>query len=225
MFQSLKENNEVNVKLSGQNYAIGRVFCVGRNYVEHARELNDEGPASPIIFSKFPSCLVQPGIDIPYPKFGEDLNHEVEIVVLIGKGGKPSTEAQAESLVAGLAVGLDLTMRDVQQKELIPNGLPWEKSKAFECSAPIGEFVAYDDTVELDNIEFACSVDGVPRQLGNTSKMVFPILKLLVEMAKVWTFRPGDLVFTGTPEGVGSIERGETVSISAFGQNYSWRVC
>jgi 2-keto-4-pentenoate hydratase/2-oxohepta-3-ene-1,7-dioic acid hydratase in catechol pathway len=203
---------------------IGRIFCIGRNYAAHARELNDDIPESPIIFTKFPSCLVKEGNDVHFPEFGNDLHHEVELVVLIGKEGKAVTVAEADTFIAGLAIGLDLTMRDVQF-ELLKNSLPWEKSKAFDESAPIGDFISYDPKrINLKNIEFSCRIDGELKQQGNTANMIFPVHTLIMELSKVWKLMPGDIIYTGTPEGIGPIKRGQTISIYGLGMEHSWKI-
>jgi 2-keto-4-pentenoate hydratase/2-oxohepta-3-ene-1,7-dioic acid hydratase in catechol pathway len=187
-----------------------RVLCIGRNYVEHVRELSNVLPTKPVVFIKPPSCLVAPGEEIHFPKHGNDLHHEVEIVVKVGREGRAQTEEEALSFISALTVGLDLTLRDVQE-ELKKKGLPWEIAKAFEQSAPIGDFIPYDGSLDLKNISFGCKVNGIEKQRGNTGEMIFSIQRLLVELSKIWMLRPGDLVYTGTPPGVGPLEIGDTI--------------
>jgi acylpyruvate hydrolase len=204
--------------------SIPRVFCIGRNYVEHVHELSNIIPAKPVVFIKPASCLVGPGEKIHFPKHGNLLHHEVEIVVKIGREGKVGTEEEALSFISSITVGLDLTLRDIQE-ELKKKGLPWEIAKAFEQSAPIGDFITYDQSLDLSNISFGCKVNGVERQRGNTGDMIFSIGRLLVELSKIWVLRPGDLIYTGTPSGVGPLRIGDTIEVESdpIG-SFSWSI-
>lgn len=201
-----------------------RVFCIGRNYVEHVRELSNTVPTRPVIFIKPATCLVKPGEKIHFPKHGKELHHEVEIVVKISREGRVVREEEALSYVSGVTVGLDLTLRDVQA-DLKKKGLPWEIAKAFDQSAPIGDFVPYDTSVDLNNISFGCKVNGIERQRGNSRDMIFSIPRLLVELSKIWLLRPGDLIYTGTPSGVGPLKIGDTIEIeSNLNGSFSWSI-
>jgi 2-keto-4-pentenoate hydratase/2-oxohepta-3-ene-1,7-dioic acid hydratase in catechol pathway len=211
-------------KMAKDNSNAARVFCIGRNYVEHVRELSNVVPEKPVVFIKPTSCLVVPGEEIHFPKHGNELHHEVEIVVKVGREGRAQTEEEAFSFIDALTVGLDLTLRDVQG-ELKKKGLPWEIAKAFEQSAPIGDFIPCDRSLDLKNISFGCKVNGVERQRGNTGKMIFSIQRLLVEVSRIWVLRPGDLVYTGTPSGVGPLKIGDTIEIySDLIGSFSWSV-
>lgn len=203
---------------------IARVFCIGRNYVEHVRELSSAMPAKPVVFIKPASCLVGPGERIHFPKHGSELHHEVEIVVKVGREGRVTTEEEALSFISSITVGLDLTLRDVQ-KELKQKGLPWEMAKAFEQSAPISDFIPYDGSLDLKDIPFGCKVNGIERQRGNTGNMIFSIPKLLVELSKIWVLRPGDLIYTGTPSGVGPLNIGDRIEVESdpIG-SFSWSI-
>lgn len=206
------------------NQNCARVFCIGRNYAEHIQELSNAVPTNPVIFIKPAACLVKPGEKIHCPKHGNELHHEVEIVVKIGSEGRVVRDEEAPSSISALTVGLDLTLRDVQA-DLKKKGLPWEIAKAFEQSAPIGDFVPYDKSIDLNNISFGCKVNGIERQRGNSRDMIFGIPRLLVEVSKVWTLRPGDLIFTGTPSGVGPLKIGDTIEIeSDLTGSFSWRI-
>jgi len=198
--------------MAKENSNAARVFCIGRNYVEHVHELSNIIPEKPVVFIKPASCLVAPGEDIHFPKHGSELHHEVEIVVKVGREGRVGTEEEALSSISALTVGLDLTLRDVQG-ELKKKGLPWEIAKAFEQSAPIGDFIPYDRSLDLKSIPFGCKINSVEKQRGNTGKMIFSIQRLLVELSKIWLLRPGDLVYTGTPSGVGPLKIGDTIEI------------
>lgn len=232
----MKKNNLKN-KVAGSiqfgGYVPHRIFCIGRNYQEHIKELatvlpsskSDAPPREPAIFMKPVPCLVTSGQDLHRPPYGKNLHHEVEIVVLVGREGKNLSEDQAGSYIAGITLGLDLTLRDVQN-DLKKQGLPWELSKAFDGSAPIGEFVAYDEkTVNLENIAFKCSVNGVLRQQGNSGEMIFPIRTIISFLSHRWTLKPGDIIYTGTPSGVGPLASGDTITIeNDWIGKFSWKV-
>ncbi|MFH0931836.1 MAG: fumarylacetoacetate hydrolase family protein [Candidatus Zixiibacteriota bacterium] len=206
------------------NINIPRVFCIGRNYVEHVQELKNIIPTKPVVFIKPASCLVGPGKKIHFPKHGSELHYEVEIVVKVGQEGRVRTEEEALSFISSITVGLDLTLRDIQE-DLKQKGLPWEIAKAFEQSAPIGNFVPYDQSLDLNNISFGCKVNGIERQRGNTGNMIFSIGKLLVELSKIWELCPGDLIYTGTPSGVGPLRIGDSIEIESdpIG-TFSWSI-
>lgn len=203
----------MDISVSNQSFVAQRVFCIGRNYAAHAKELNSEIPTVPVVFMKPSTCLVSAATAIRHPAHGSELHHEAELVVLIGRSGRVKEDAEASAFIAGLALGLDLTMRDVQ-RALKAKGLPWEKAKAFEQSAPIGAFVPYDGAQALDAIEFTCEVNGVLRQRGHTERMLFPIPRILRELSAIWTLREGDLIYTGTPEGVGPLRPGDVVELA-----------
>jgi len=201
-----------------------RIFCIGRNYAEHVQELANAIPEKPVIFIKPATCLIGPGEKIHFPKHGKELHHEVEIVVKIGSEGRVVRDEVALSFVSAITVGLDLTLRDVQA-DLKKKGLPWEIAKAFEQSAPIGDFVPYDKSVDLNNISFGCKVNGIERQKGNSRDMMFNIPRLLVELSKIWELRPGDLIFTGTPSGIGPLKVGDSIEIeSNLTGSFSWSI-
>ena len=199
-----------------------RIFCIGRNYAEHIRELSNTTPENPVIFIKPATCLVKPGERIHFPKHGRELHHEVEIVVKIGSEGRVAKDEEAPSFISAITVGLDLTLRDVQN-DLKKKGLPWEIAKAFEQSAPIGDFVPYDWSVNLNDISFGCRVNGKERQSGNSRDMISSIPQLIVEISKIWVLQPGDMIYTGTPSGVGPLKIGDTIQIeSNLTGAFSW---
>jgi 2-keto-4-pentenoate hydratase/2-oxohepta-3-ene-1,7-dioic acid hydratase in catechol pathway len=203
--------------------APARVFCIGRNYAEHARELDNPVPAEPVVFMKPVTCLVRPGKAIPFPSHGKDLHHEVELVLRIGAGGRHLSPDTAMSHVDAVTVGFDLTLRDVQQK-LKESGQPWEKAKAFEGSAPLGEWVAAG-AVDATATKFRCYVGETLRQEGDTREMLFPIPELLAYLSTIWTLTAGDLVFTGTPAGVGPVLPGDRLTAEAEGiGRFAWDV-
>ena len=203
-------------------YEACRVFCVGMNYVAHIQELKNEIPKTPVIFMKPGTSLIGPSAVVPRPAHGDDLHYETEVVVLLGTTGRPRTDAEARAAIAGLSLGLDLTLRDVQVA-LRGKGLPWEFCKAFEASAPVGDFSPLTDDMDLANLAFTGAVNDRVRQTGNTGNMVFSIPTLIRELAKVWTLRPGDLIYTGTPEGVGALNTGDRLTVSApWAGTFSW---
>lgn len=191
-----------------------RIFCIGRNYVDHVRELNNVLPEKPVIFMKPVTSLIRPGGAIRFPIHGMELHHEAEVVIQVGKEGRPKTRPEARSFVAGLALGLDLTLRDIQGY-LKERGLPWETAKSFDDSAPLGEILPYDGALDLDDIEFTCLVNGTLRQRGNTGLMIFPVEVLLMEVGKIWRLKEGDLIYTGTPAGVGPLRAGDRVEVDS----------
>jgi 2-keto-4-pentenoate hydratase/2-oxohepta-3-ene-1,7-dioic acid hydratase in catechol pathway len=196
--------------MSPTNNDIRRIFCIGMNYLEHIRELAIEIPDTPAVFMKSPLSIVRPGEPIHVPSHGSGFQYEVEVVVKIGRQGRAESTADALSFVSGFSLGLDLTLRDEQTK-LRKGGLPWEKCKSFEQSAPLGDFVSYDGSFRLDDISFGCKVNGEVRQQANTRDMLFSIPVLIVELSKVWLLRSGDIIYTGTPPGIGPLRAGDTV--------------
>jgi 2-keto-4-pentenoate hydratase/2-oxohepta-3-ene-1,7-dioic acid hydratase in catechol pathway len=191
-----------------------RIFCIGRNYRAHAAELGNAVPESPVIFMKPGTCLRREGEKIPIPTHGQELHHEAEVVLLIGTAGKASTIEEGKRFIAGISLGLDLTLRDVQNR-LKNAGLPWELSKAFDGSSPVGDFCPVDSSTALDNISFRCVVNGVERQRGNTGMVLFSFPRLVLDICKVWSLLPGDLIYTGTPEGVGPLYAGDTITVES----------
>jgi len=200
-----------------------RIYCIGKNYSEHIRELSGSVPEEPVVFMKPWTSLVAEGELVEIPRHGSQLHHEVEAVFKIGKEGRDIPESEAWSHIDGVALGLDLTLRDVQSN-LKKRGHPWELSKAFEQSAPIGSFVPLDKIDDPEKIEFSCAVNGQLRQIGNTGDMIFPLPKLVNFLSRVWRLRPGDLIFTGTPQGVGVVQPGDTVLAASpeIGE-FSWQ--
>ncbi len=214
----------VNIKIAEKNFEPTRIFCIGRNYALHAAELDNDVPATPIVFSKPVTALLEQGEPIRIPEFCHDFHHEVELVVLIGKSCKPTCEAEALDAIAGIGIGLDLTLRDLQ-REIMADGAPWEKSKGFDGSAPVAGFVPFTKETDLSKLEISCKVDGEIRQQGCTGDMIFSVPELLIDIAKYWQLLPGDLLFTGTPVGVGPLKSGQTIEISgSFTGSYKWDI-
>jgi len=203
---------------------IRRIFCIGMNYVAHIRELGNEIPDAPAVFMKSPHSVVRPGEPVHVPAHGSGFQYEVEVVVKIGREGRAKDTEEALSFISGLSLGLDLTLR-ATQSELRKKGMPWEKCKAFEQSAPLGDFILYDGSIRLDDISFGCRVNGEVRQQGSTRDMLFSIPVLIVELSKVWLLRSGDIIYTGTPPGIGPLKAGDT--IEAFSDRigkFEWKI-
>ncbi len=201
-----------------------RIFCIGRNYAKHIAELGDADASCCVIFMKPTSCLVPQGVAVPLPRDQGAVHHEAELVVQVGRAGSRIDEAGAAEHIQALSLGLDLTLRDLQN-ELKSQGAPWERSKAFDHSAPLGDWRAYEPGLDLTGLEFFCHVNGEQRQHAYMHDMLFPVPKLISLLSQTWALRPGDMIFTGTPEGVGPLYPGDEVSLSspALGL-FSWQM-
>ena len=187
-----------------------KIICVGRNYVAHARELNNKVEDQPVIFLKPDTALIAARQPFFYPRFSTDIHHEVELVFRINKVGKNIEERFAHKYYDDITAGIDFTARDLQQS-LKSRGLPWELSKGFDSSAPVGTFIPKSEFDSVNNIPFSLLVNGELRQSGNSSMMVFSIDRLVSFVSSYFTLKKGDLIFTGTPEGVGPVKIGDTL--------------
>jgi 2-keto-4-pentenoate hydratase/2-oxohepta-3-ene-1,7-dioic acid hydratase in catechol pathway len=203
---------------------INRIFCIGRNYAEHIRELGGTAPnAAPsaprapdeacVVFMKPASCVVPVGAPVTLPRNRGSVHHETELVVQLAGGGTDIPEQRALEHVAAITLGLDLTLRDLQN-ELKKKGAPWELCKAFDGAAPLGDWTPYDGQ-DLQAIEFTCEVNGQRRQSGNTRDMLFPVARLIHILSRTWALAPGDVVYTGTPAGVGPLQAGDRVTLAS----------
>jgi 2-keto-4-pentenoate hydratase/2-oxohepta-3-ene-1,7-dioic acid hydratase in catechol pathway len=204
---------------------VNRIFCIGRNYAEHIKELGNKLPnASPsatrgpddadcVVFMKPASSVVEPGRPVVLPRGRGNVHHEAELVVLLGGGGADVAVARALAHVAALTLGLDLTLRELQN-DLKKKGAPWELCKAFDHSAPLGEWTPYAGQ-DLQALEFTCDVNGARRQTGHTRDMLFPVARLIHILSRTWALQPGDIVYTGTPAGVGPLQAGDSVTLSS----------
>jgi acylpyruvate hydrolase len=185
-----------------------KIICIGRNYGEHARELNNPVPVEPIIFMKPDTAIVKGNKPFFYPDFSADIHHEVEIVLKINRVGKNIDEKFAGRYFDEVTVGIDFTARDIQQRSK-EKGHPWETAKAFDNSAPIGIFVPKADYADIHRIHFGLKVNDRQVQSGNTSEMIFSFESLIAYASRFFTLQMGDLIFTGTPAGVGSVKPGD----------------
>ncbi len=190
-------------------FPVRRILCVGRNYAAHRREMGGDDRDPPFFFAKPADALVLPGADVAYPSATADLHHEIELVVALGAGGRDVPVDQALDLVFGYAVGFDLTRRDLQAAAK-DKGHPWDASKGFDQSAPISAVRRWRGPAPQGRI--LATVNGQPRQDALVSDMIWNVAEIIAQASKLWTLAPGDLIFTGTPEGVGPIARGDQVA-------------
>lgn len=181
-----------------------KIICIGRNYAAHAKELSNEVPTDPVIFMKPKSALLIQDKPVYYPEFTDDLQYECELVVKVSKNGKYIQEKFAHKYYHEVSVGLDFTARDLQQKQK-DKGLPWEIAKAFDASAAVGAFVTLKDDQKIQELNFSLDLNGKTVQAGNTSDMIFSVNKMIEYISQYFTLNIGDLIFTGTPAGVGPV--------------------
>ncbi|HCE39954.1 MAG: isomerase/hydrolase [Alcanivorax sp.] len=195
---------------SAMDRPVGKIVCVGRNYADHARELGNEVPSQPLLFMKGANALCSLHEPLVLPEGQGEVHHEVEMVVMIGKRLRGETDLETiRYSIAAYGIGLDLTLRDVQAR-LKEKGQPWERAKAFDGAAPVSGFVDARGISVRQNLEVSLEINGETRQHGHTGQMLFPTFELLADINRVFTLEPGDLVFTGTPAGVGPLMGGDT---------------
>lgn len=186
-----------------------KIICIGRNYANHAKELGNEVPDEPVIFLKPETALIPKGHPFHYPAFTSDLHYEVELVVKISRNGKKIEEQFASRYYDSIGIGIDFTARDLQSK-LKSKGLPWEKAKGWDFSAPVSqEFINISDLKNVHDIGFGLKINENWVQQGQSSDMLFSIDQLITHISKYFTLKMGDLIFTGTPAGVGSVKIGD----------------
>ena len=185
-----------------------KIIAIGRNYAEHAKELNNPVPGVPVIFMKPDTALLKENKPFYHPDFSEDIHHEIEIVLKISKEGKHISEKFAGNYFEEIALGVDFTARDIQSRHK-EKGLPWELAKAFDNSAPLSQFLPKSQFADLRNLNFKLDVNGQTRQAGNTSNMLFSFEYIISFVSKYITLKKGDLIFTGTPQGVAKVNIGD----------------
>jgi 2-keto-4-pentenoate hydratase/2-oxohepta-3-ene-1,7-dioic acid hydratase in catechol pathway len=191
---------------------VGKVVCVGRNYAEHARELGNAVPESPILFMKPAQALRTLEVPIRWPAEFGSCHHEVELAVLIGERAQHIEASQARDYIAGIGLGLDLTLRDLQN-QLKAKGQPWELAKAFDGSCPVSAFMLPHEFPDLGSIRLALNINGSRRQAGSSADMITSIPELLAYITRYFTLDPGDVVMTGTPAGVGPLAAGDKIEL------------
>ncbi|EKE82818.1 fumarylacetoacetate hydrolase family protein [Idiomarina xiamenensis] len=201
---------------------VGKVVCVGRNYVAHAQELGNDIPAQPLLFIKPSTALVnlERGFQLPHGQ-GE-CQHECEISLLIGQPLKNADMASAAQAIAGISLGLDLTLREIQT-QLRQAGQPWERAKAFDGACPMGRFIDPSCFSNCQNLTLALYVNGQLRQQGSSEQMIFSIVDLLVDISHVFSLQPGDIVMTGTPAGVAALHNGDKLELVLSDEQQQWR--
>jgi fumarylpyruvate hydrolase len=206
----------VGVPIAGteQSFPVHRVYCVGRNYAEHAKEMGFTGREAPFFFLKPADavCPIPEGQDgqIPYPSLTHNLHHEIELVIAIGVGGKNIPADQAMNHVLGYAVGLDMTRRDLQN-DMKKQGRPWCIGKAFDASAPMGPITPAAQVPDIHNAAIELQVNGVVRQTSHLDQLIWSMAEIIEHLSAAWELQRGDLIFTGTPEGVGAVQPGDTM--------------
>jgi acylpyruvate hydrolase len=185
-----------------------KIICIGRNYAAHIEELKNEKPGQPVVFLKPDTALVKGGAPFYYPDFSTNIHHEVELVLKISKEGKYIQPQFAHRYFEEIGLGIDFTARDLQD-QCKAKGLPWEIAKAFNGSAPIGDFKSVSEFSDLKNIDFHLEINGEVKQKGNTSLMLFDFATIISYVSQFFTLKKGDLIYTGTPAGVGPVETGD----------------
>ena len=185
-----------------------KIFCIGRNYADHAKEMNSEVPSSPMFFMKADTSILRPGMPFFYPGFTKDIHYECELVVKINKVGKNISQKFAHTYYSERGLGIDFTARDLQKK-CKEKGHPWEIAKSFEGSAPLSKDFLPKEELELDKIDFSLKQNGNLVQKGNSKDMIFKIDQLISYLSQFMTLKKGDLIYTGTPAGVGPIAIGD----------------
>ncbi len=199
----------------GREMTVGTMYCIGQNYAKHAKEMGASVPDSPIIFLKPPSAYIPDGGQVTLPVISQNVHHEVELVVIIGKECRNVSRADALDYVAGYAVGIDITMRDIQ-KAAKDKGHPWAVAKGFASSAPISKAISAEK-VQSNIFDLELSINGELKQKVSTSNMERPVEELIEYLSSIFILEKGDVIFTGTPEGVGQIHAGDKITASLKG--------
>jgi 5-carboxymethyl-2-hydroxymuconate isomerase len=201
---------------SGEKLPIGKILCIGRNYVDHIRELGNEAPAAPVIFMKPASAVIGNGDVVVIPAYSNNCHHEAELALLVGTTGRNISEAAATSCLAGYGVAIDLTLRDVQD-ELKKKGLPWDIAKGFDTACPLSDFIPAGQVADPQNLTITMKVNGELRQNGSTALMIHSVAQIISHLSTIFTLEPGDIILTGTPAGVSRIVAGDLLSAEIAG--------
>ena len=188
-----------------------KIICIGRNYHEHARELNNPVPDKPVFFMKPDSALVIRNRPFFYPDFSSDIHHEIEVVIKINRLGRSIEPRFASRYYSEIALGVDFTARDLQS-ECKKNGLPWEIAKGFDYSAPVSKFLPVESFEDVHKLDFHLDINGKRVQTGNTSEMIFSFEQVISYVSRFITLKTGDLIYTGTPAGVGPVSQGDRLT-------------
>src|SRR6185503_3859445 len=206
----------VEVRGSRDRFPVRRIFCVGRNYAAHAREMGNDDREPPFFFTKPADAVVANNASVPYPPRTSNFHHEVELVVAIGGAGRNVAQGDASALIYGYAVGIDLTRRDLQNQAK-DGGKPWDTSKGFDHSAPTAAIHPRKDVGLIESGEIWLKVNGNDRQRANLAEMTWKVPEIIAELSTLFELAPGDLIFTGTPAGVGPLVRGDAVEAGIDG--------
>ncbi len=201
------------ITLENQQLPIQNIFCIGRNYAKHIEELNNETPTEPLVFLKPTSALAQKGDSITLPAFSNSVHYEAELVIYIAKGARNLTSEEALSVIGGYGVGLDLTARDLQDI-IKKKGEPWTKCKGFPAAAIVSDFIPVDKIQDPKDIQFTFTQNGKLKQDGNSKMMLYPIAEIISYLSNVYGLSAGDLIYTGTPEGVGQLAAGDRLNLT-----------
>jgi acylpyruvate hydrolase len=185
-----------------------KIIAIGRNYTDHIKELNNERPDQPVIFSKPETAILKNNEPFYYPNFSKDIHHEVEVIIRICREGKYITTEHAHKYYDKVGLGIDFTARDLQA-EAKEKGLPWDIAKGFNGSAPISGWKEKTDFKDLQDLHFSVKINGEERQIGHTALMLFPIDTIIAYISQYFTLKTGDIIFTGTPKGVGPVKIGD----------------
>ena len=194
-----------------QQFTIGKIVCLARNYAEHARELGNETPAAPVLFMKPASSVIGDGATVRIPAYSQECHYEIELAVLIGTQARTVTVDKALEHVAGYGVAIDMTLRDVQNG-LKAKGLPWEIAKGFDTACPLSDFVAVGALADPHALQLTLAVNGEVRQNGTSADMIHRVAQIIAHISAIFTLEPGDVILTGTPAGVGPVRAGDVMT-------------
>jgi len=201
------------IPATNQQFPIGKIVCLARNYAEHAKELGNETPVAPVLFMKPATSVIGDGDTVRIPAYSQECHYEVELAVLIGKTACAVPVDSAMEHVVGYGVAIDMTLRDVQN-QLKAKGLPWDIAKGFDTSCPLSDFVAVEQVPDPHNLNLKLSVNGEVRQDGCSADMINRIPQIIAHISGIFTLEPGDIILTGTPAGVGQVRGGDVMDAS-----------
>lgn len=199
------------IPATNQQFTIGKIVCLARNYAEHAQELGNETPSAPVLFIKPASSVIGDGDTVQIPAYSRECHYEVELAVLIGRQAKNVATDKALECIAGYGVGIDMTLRDVQN-QLKAKGLPWEIAKGFDTACPLSDFVPVGQVTDPHALNLMLAVNGEIRQNGTSSDMINRIPQIIAHISAIFTLEPGDVILTGTPAGVGQVRAGDVMT-------------
>jgi 5-carboxymethyl-2-hydroxymuconate isomerase len=198
------------IPATNQQFPIGKIVCLARNYAEHARELGNETPAAPVLFMKPASSIIGDGETVRIPDYSQECHYEVELAVLIGRECRAVPAEKAMEYIAGYGTAIDMTLRDVQN-QLKAKGLPWEIAKGFDSACPLSDFVPSSVVADPHNLRLRLSVNGELRQDGSSEDMINRVPQIVAHVSGIFTLEPGDVILTGTPAGVGKVVAGDVM--------------